>query len=138
MGLQANIDIFLEEKVTFTDIIKNLLFQWKLNDFGTISYMDNDDFDWQSSKLDKESEIVKMLNKRYESGYTVGIVLLDEHNSGGTFLFYPNESIISFIININREKIEKTNFTDFSYYIKKLFLALSKNKIIKIECCDII
>ena len=116
MGLQASIDIFLEEKVIFTDVLKNLLFQWKLNDFGTISYMDNDDFDWQSSKLDKESEIVKMLNERHQNGYTIGIVLLDEHNSGGTFLFYPNENIISFIININREKIEKTNLTDIDSF----------------------
>ena len=136
MSLEANIDIHFEH-LSFKKVIDLLSSDWKIDYHGHIEYMDNDDFEWKSEILQNEDDVLKLLEKRYNFNNTVGIaMLIKTDNSGGMFLFYPNENILSVVININRKKVNHTALTDFSYYISYLNLIL--NNLHKIQCTDIV
>ena len=136
MSLEANIDIHFEH-LSFKKVIDLLSSDWKIDYHEHIEYMDNDDFEWKSEILQNEDDVLKLLEKRYNSNNTVGIAMLTKtDNSGGMFLFYPNENILSVVININRKKVNHTALTDFSYYISYLNLIL--NNLYKIQCTDIV
>lgn len=99
--------------------------------------MDNDNFEWKSEILQNEDDVLKLLEKKYNSNNPVGIAMVTKtDNSGGMFLFYPNENILAVVININRKKVNHTALTDFSYYIGYLNPIL--NNLHKIQCTDIV
>lgn len=130
MGLQASIDIYFE-KLSFKNIIEKLSNNWEINDLNTISYMDNDDFDWLSASLEEKENILTLLEERFYRNNSIGITLVNKHNSGGMFLFYPDENLLSIIININRKKYDNTYLTNYSYYIEYLIPILdTSSKII--------
>lgn len=133
MSLQASIDIYFN-KLSFYDTIIKLSDNWIVNDYGNIVYMDNDDSEWKIEPLDKLNIILESLQNRYSKGNSVGITLVTKENSGGMFLFYPNENLLSIIININRKKIINTHFSDYSYYTQHLNNILSE--VIKISYMD--
>ena len=136
MSLDANIDIHFEH-LSFKKVIDLLSSDWKIDYHEHIEYMDNDDFEWKSEILQNEDDVLKLLEKRYNSNNPVGIAMVTKtDNSGGMFLFYPNENILSVVININRKKVNHTTLTDFSYYISHLNLIL--NNLYKIQCTDIV
>lgn len=135
MGVQASIDIYFE-KLSFSKVISDLSKEWSVNDFGKISYIDNDDFDWLSTSIDNKNKVLSILEKRFLSNKVVGLTLIND-NSGGVFLFYPDNNLLSIIVNINRKKINSTNFTDFSFYIKDLHSTLKNEIILKIVCNDV-
>lgn len=136
MSLEANIDIHFEH-LSFKKVIDLLSSDWKIDYHEHIEYMDNDDFEWKSEILQNEDDVLKLLEKRYNSNNPVGIAMVTKtDNSGGMFLFYPNENILSVVININRKKVNHTALTDFSYYISHLNLIL--NNLYKIQCTDIV
>ena len=136
MSLDANIDIHFEH-LSFNKVIDLLSSDWKIDYHEHIEYMDNDDFEWKSEILQNEDDVLKLLEKRYNSNNPVGIAMVTKtDNSGGMFLFYPNENILSVVININRKKVNHTALTDFSYYISHLNLIL--NNLYKIQCTDIV
>jgi hypothetical protein len=136
MSLDANIDIHFEH-LSFKKVIDLLSSDWKIDYHEHIEYMDNDDFEWKSEILQNEDDVLKLLEKRYNSNNPVGIAMVTKtDNSGGMFLFYPNENILSVVININRKKVNHTALTDFSYYISHLNLIL--NNLYKIQCTDIV
>ena len=136
MSLDANIDIHFEH-LSFKKVIDLLSSDWKIDYHEHIEYMDNDDFDWKLESLQNEDDVLKLLEKRYNSNNPVGIAMVTKtDNSGGMFLFYPNENILSVVININRKKVNHTALTDFSYYISHLNLIL--NNLYKIQCTDIV
>ena len=136
MSLDANIDIHFEH-LSFKKVIDLLCSDWKIDYHEHIEYMDNDDFEWKSEILQNEDDVLKLLEKRYNSNNPVGIAMVTKtDNSGGMFLFYPNENILSVVININRKKVNHTALTDFSYYISHLNLIL--NNLYKIQCTDIV
>lgn len=123
MGLQASIDIYFE-KLSFKNIIEKLSNNWDINDQDKISYMDNDDFDWLSVSLKEKENILTLLEERFYRNNSVGITLVNKHNSGGMFIFYPDENLLSIIININRKKNDNTQLTDYSYYMDYLIPIL--------------
>lgn len=135
MGVQASIDIYFE-KLSFSKVISDLSKEWSVNDFGKISYIDNDNFDWSSTSIDNKNKVLSILEKRFLSNKVVGLTLIND-NSGGVFLFYPDNNLLSIIVNINRKKINSTNFTDFSFYIKKLHSTLKNEIILKMVCNDV-
>lgn len=135
MGVQASIDIYFE-KLSFSKVISDLSKEWSVNDFGKISYIDNDNFDWSSTSIDNKNKVLSILEKRFLSNKVVGLTLIND-NSGGVFLFYPDNNLLSIIVNINRKKINSTNFTDFSFYIKDLHSTLKNEIILKIVCNDV-
>lgn len=136
MGLQASMDIYFKD-LSFEKVIEQLSDNWQLNDYGSITYMDNSDFEWKSSSLNEKKFILNNLTKKYELNNTIGIVLMTLDNSGGMFIFYPNENLLSIIININRKTNSNTIFTDFSYYIERMNSVLHNN-ILKIIYTDIL
>lgn len=90
MGVQVSIDIYFE-KLSFLKVISDLSKEWSVNDFGKISYIDNDDFDWLSTSIDNKNEVLSILEKRFLSNKVVGLTLIND-NSGGVFLFYPDNN----------------------------------------------
>lgn len=135
MSLEANIDIHYQH-LSFKKIINYLQNDWEFVDFNSIMYMDNDDFDWKSDILQNKYNILRLLEQRYHFNNPVGITMVTKiDNSGGMFLFYPNENILSIIININRKKVHNTIFTDFSYYIN--YLSPILDDLYKLQYTDV-
>lgn len=134
MGLTASIDIDFSKEYKLKDVIKLLLATgWSINDNGSIVYLDNPEFEWRETNLDKQEFVVDKLDELFNKDFAVGLNFLYNEEFGGSFLFLNNVSI-SINLNILRKKIESTNHTDFSRYIMAL-IALIDNSTIK--CIEI-
>lgn len=137
MGLQASIDISYSNEIDIKLFIATLFsIDWHTNDNGKITYLTNDDFDWESDDLDNQELIMKVLFERFLNNKLVGIALTLPNLTGGLFHFLPGKSEVMILLSINRVKFEKTEFTDYSFYLNKLHPVIKKS--IKMNYCDIV
>ncbi len=121
MGLQASIDITFSAEVNFSIIINKLQnFGWSINDQNKITYLDNEDFNWERNELIDIETIQNRLNERFINNKIIGIALSLPNLRGGLFHFLPGKNKIMILVNINRLKISGTHFTDYTFYLKKL------------------
>jgi len=136
MSHLASIDIKYSQKPQISIIVNQLLENsWNCNDYGKLTYLDNDDYDWKNESLIHEKTIISLLDKRNQDNHIVGICLLHQTSLGGQFLFLPDNETISILLNINRLKIPNSSFTDFTHYIKLLKPILNDCPYIICEDC---
>lgn len=104
------------------DIIDSLIYNgWNINDYGQITYLKTDDFDWERLELGDFETIRQDISLKSEKGDLIGIALLNETlHSGGTFHFFESKCEIMILLSINRITIQGANTTDFSIYLKRL------------------
>lgn len=132
MGVNASIEIKFNENIDFSKIINLLLKNnWYINDYGRLSYMDNDDYDWKETDLKNYKDILDKLETRLKKDKAISINLLYEKYYGGSFTFLDNTII--FNVNINRKKIKDSVHTDFSFYLSKLLFMIKNCSIICYE-----
>jgi hypothetical protein len=114
---------FEYEKVSIVSLIEKLKeSNWHLDDNGQISYLplnDDDNFDWKSLSLEEEELVLKIVREKENQGELIGLVFTwDDTQIGGQFLI--NNSTLSLIPSLNRQKINNSNFTDRSWYLERL------------------
>ena len=137
MGLQASIDISYSNEIELKSFIATLFsIDWNTNDNGKITYLTNDDFDWERDDLDNQEIIMELLFKRFSENKLIGIALTLPNLTGGLFHFLPGKNEVMILLNINRIKFQKTEFTDYSFYMNKLKPVIKKS--IKLNYCDIL
>ncbi|WP_419487083.1 hypothetical protein [Chryseobacterium bernardetii] len=91
MGLNASIQIKFNTNIDFLEIINlSLKNNWYTDDYGRLSYMDNDDYDWKETNLDNDKDILNKLEARFKKNEVVSINLLYEKYYGGSFTFINN------------------------------------------------
>ncbi len=88
---------------------------------------DVDDYDYVSEVFDNQTQLYKILKKKWKRKEDIGINLYDEENNQIDLLILPNSLIFSFV---SPKKIESTNFIDFSYYLKRMNNAFIDSKLI--------
>lgn len=85
---------------------------------------DKDGFNWSECEL-TDNDIFSLAARKKELKEVSGVVMFwQDTNIGGSFLI-NNDGIISIQLNINRLKVDDCDFTDVSWYLKKIIPALS-------------
>ena len=137
MGLQASIDLTYSKEIDIKSFIESLFnVGWDTNDNGKITYLLNDDYDWESANLNDQEAIKKMLLDRFSINKTVGIALTLPNLTGALFHFLPTKNEVMILLNINRVKFKETQFTDYTFYINKLYPIIKDCS--KLNYCDVI
>ncbi len=137
MGLQASIDLSYPNEINFDTFIESMVnCGWSINDNKRITYLANDDFDWKNDDLNKQELIKKILFDRFLNNKIVGIALTLQNSTGGLFHFLPCKKEIMILLNINRVKLIDTQFTDYTFYINKLYPVIKD--CLKLNYCDIL
>lgn len=132
MGLEASIDISYYEEIELNIFIESLLeYGWSVNDYGKITYLVNDDYDWESTDLSNKQLVLNLVINRFRKNKITGIALTNINLVGGIFLFGLEKNNVTILPNINRVKIIGTEFTDYTFYIQKLFPILKNCSMIK-------
>ncbi|MES1181917.1 MAG: hypothetical protein ABUL44_03890, partial [Flavobacterium sp.] len=109
---------------------------WNTNDSGKIIFLANDDFEWQSDDIENQQVILKLLYEIFLNNQFAGIALMLPNLTGGSFHFLPGKNDVMILLNINRVKFEKMDFTDYSYYLDKLYPVIKGCT--KLNYCDIL
>jgi hypothetical protein len=137
MGLQASIEITYSKELNLKDFL-NLLFekQWHYNDHDTITFLSNDEFDWENESLINYNVVLNLLNERFTDNKIIGIALLNNDNRGGLFHFLPDKKEIMILLNINRNKLSGSDLTNFSFYSERLLPVL--NYVSEIKFTDVV
>ncbi|PBI83248.1 hypothetical protein BSF41_46020 [Flavobacterium sp. ACN2] len=132
MGLQASIQISYSIDLDVIDFL-NLLFEkeWHYNDYNKITFLVNNDFDWEIESIDNYDLILDSLDKRFTNNEIIGIALLNKNNIGGLLHFLPGKKEVMILLNINREKVSGTNLTNYSFYSEMLLTVLDNISEIK-------
>ncbi len=134
MGLQASIEITYSKNIDFISFWKLLLSNgWHYDDHNRITFILNDDYDWEDDVLQSFDKVFDKLKHRFSNNELIGIALLNDENIGGMFHFMPNKRQIMILVNINRKRILDTNQTDFTFYAKMLIPILDNVEIITYE-----
>ena len=137
MGLQASIDISYSKEINLEKFIEQIINAgWSMNDNNKITYLINDDFNWENNDLTEHESIKKILFDRFSNNKMSGIALTLPDLSGGLFHFLPGKNEIMILLNINRTRISETPFTDYTFYIQKLYPAIKDCS--KLNYCDVI
>lgn len=137
MGLQASIDISYSKNIDIKSYVETLFnIGWSIDDNGKITYLTNDDFEWENEELNKKDLIINLLYERFSSNKISGFALKLPNSSGGLFHFLPEKNEVMILLNINRIKLKETEFTDYSFYLDKLYSVIKGSA--KINYCDII
>lgn len=149
MSISAGISIRLSDgnrSKSAVNIIKVLIDSgWNLFHDGYISYLpigDKDDFDWQAKKAMSFEKLTKIIEIKEKTEEVVGVIMTWQNTDiGGTLLFWPEDSLNTFAMNItiNRKKTKLADdyeITDFQWYLPKLLTPL--NKVFEVEyfACD--
>jgi hypothetical protein len=125
MGLQASIDITYSKEIELESFIRSLInIGWNINDYDRITYLTNDDFDWESTDLIKEEFIMQLMLERFKNNEIVGITLTLSNLTGCLFHFMPGRNEVMILLNINRVKFNETLLTDYTFYINNLYPIL--------------
>lgn len=131
--MEATIEIQFAEEQEFSDILNRLEHdQWSYDDHGQVTFLDNDDFDWESGSLDQLDEIKKHLNEVSANGGVVSIVLLQPNDLGINVNLFNDKRKVVISISVNRKVVGK-NVTDFSFYLLKLEHLLASSTSVKCE-----
>ncbi|MFA0960944.1 hypothetical protein AB9P05_04005 [Roseivirga sp. BDSF3-8] len=134
MSVQSNIDIVYNEKINFIELLTSLEKSgMNYSDYGNITYLNNNDFDWRSGHLEDIKEIKDYLNRLFKGGNKIALVIVDD-NKVGISLHINSDRELSLSLSINRRKIGD-NSTDFSYYLQKVDIILKDVQ--SITCTDI-
>lgn len=137
MGLQASIDISFEKEIDINSFIEILIGNgWNINDNNKITFLANDDFDWENEALNKHESIMKLLLERFSNNKIIGIALTLPNSTGGLFHFLPSKNEVMILLNINRVKLKEIEFTDYSFYLNKLYPVIKGCS--KLNYCDIV
>jgi hypothetical protein len=137
MGLQATIDISYSKDIDIKSFIETLFsIGWGTNDNGKITYLTNDDFDWESDELDNQELIIKLLFERFLNNKIIGIAFTLPNLTGGLFHFLPGKNEVMILLNINRVTLKKIEFTDYTFYLNNLYPVIKE--CIKLNYCDIV
>lgn len=137
MGLEASIDISYHKEIELKIFLESLFeYGWRINDYNKTTYLINDDLDWESSELDDQDLIVKLLFERFLNNKIAGIALTLPNLNGGLFHFMPGKKEILILLSINRVKFKDTQFTDYSFYLEKLYPVIREST--KVNYRDIV
>ena len=139
MSRDAGITIHYVRGTRLYDLIDTLLANnWSFNDHGSITFMDNDDFDFLSADLRAFDNVKKILEERLKMRRIVGIALVIEaENTGGIFLFDPGSDRLSSSICINRSTLADSLLIDYSYYLENLRCVIDyPNVATNVQCSD--
>jgi len=132
---QASIDISYSKDIDLKSFIETLFsIGWNTNDNGKITYLTNDDFDWESNEFDNQELITTILFDRFSNNKIVGIALTLPNLTGGLFHFLPGKNEVMILLNINRVKLQKIEFTDYSFYLDKLYPVIKECT--RLNYCD--
>ncbi len=125
--MQAFITIKYHSRFDPMILIESLLsYNWSLDDFGNISFMVNDDFDWERADHAIKDVVFKMINERIINNRICGITMINNViEAGGNFCFDISNHIIVFSFSMNRKSIQGLSLTDFSILIPQLLPIFS-------------
>ncbi len=131
MSVQASIEISFNEDLDILnvlEILEELGWQYA-DDLGKISFLINDDFEWEIGKINNLNMIKNILKIRFETNKITGIIIFNKKGGEGClFHFMPLKREIMMLLSIRRKKIPETNITDFSFYLNEIY------QIIKSDC----
>lgn len=135
MSVQASIDLKFDQELDFLSLL-NLAegINWTYNDYGKITYLDNDDFEWKRGELSNLDKIKSILENRFKKNELAAIAIVHESSTGLLLHFMPNKTELMLSLNINRKTV-KENFTDFSFYLSELSLLFNGSS--SIVCSDV-
>ncbi|MDY0907824.1 hypothetical protein [Pedobacter sp. CFBP9032] len=131
MSVQASIEISYNEDLDILNVLSVLeKLGWQyVDDSEKISFLINDDFEWEIGEVNNLNAIKKMLKIRFETNKITGIIIFNKKGGEGClFHFMPSKQEIMMLISIRRKKISDTNITDFSFYLDEIY------QIIKSDC----
>lgn len=129
MSVDAGLYIYLE-KFRASDIVKCYL-KSGLDIFNNkrINLIISEDDSFERDYISADTETVfTMLDDRQDRGIISGITLYSNGEAFSDILIFPHEYIIlSCDINRRTVMINKTEFTDINYYIRKFLVPLAEN-----------
>lgn len=135
MSVQATIDISFHTDLKFRKVLTETeSLGWSYNDYGNITYLDNDDYDWKTKSLKELEQVKTILFRRFQNDQIVAIVFTKD-DVGFSLQFMPNKKELMLSLNINRKQIGNSRTTDFSYYLERIFPILKNAS--SISCNDI-
>lgn len=131
MGLQASIDIVYTNELNLLNTLDKLEREgWGyLNELAQISFFEDDDFEWLTVESKDLNLVKSKLEIRFNEDKLFGIIIYAEESNIGCLLhFMPSKKEIMLLLSINRTKINNSDITDFSFYLKRI------NSIITDDC----
>ena len=136
MGLQASIDIKYHYEIEFKTLMETLFNHgWTVENYSGIVYtIDDEDFNWKDAELSEKDVIMQLMFEAFSNNKLACIELSLPNLVGCSFHFMPGKRYIMLLVSIQRVKLENSNLTDYSFYIKKL-LPILKNCAV-ITCSD--
>lgn len=82
-------------------------------------------FDWQNEPLSLE-KLFSVISQKQNIGELIGVMLYHSNSDKGVTFLARDTKEINLGIDINREKIKNTYYTDISWYIMNIVAELEK------------